>query len=185
MKIDLELVLKIVVPFGTLILGRYLEKWLTKQPKLISYLVHVSAFTLSNESRTQVFTHAIVVANVGKKASNNVRLGHNVLPDYKIHPSIRYTVEEVPGGGKEIVFPILIPNEQVTISYLYFPPLLWNQINSYTKSDEGFAKILNVLTTPQMPKWMKRTVWSLVAVGIATVAYILISGLILWFKHFG
>lgn len=84
MNINWDLVVRIVVPLGTLVLGRFLDRWLTKKPKLISYLGHVSAFTLSNESHTQVFTHAIVVRNEGREAANNVRVGHYVLPDYQL-----------------------------------------------------------------------------------------------------
>jgi hypothetical protein len=179
MKIDLELVSKIIVPFLTLIIGRYLEKWFSKKPKLISYVGHVSAFTLSNGP--QIYTHSIVVANHGKLACNNVRLGHFFLPDFQINPPIKHSVEEI-SGGKEIVFPILIPGEQVTVSYLYFPPVTWDKINSSTKCDEGFAKIINVLPTLQMPRWMKRTVWSLVAIGVATVIYLLVCLINWWVK---
>lgn len=180
MKIDLELVSKIIIPFLTLILGKYLEKWFSKRPNLVSYVGHVSAFTLSNG--TPVYTHSIVVANHGKLACNNVRLGHNILPDFQINPPIRHSVEEVK-GGKEILIPILVPSEQVTISYLYFPPLTWNHVNSYTKSDEGLAKIINVLPTLQMPRWMKRVVWSLVAVGAGTIVYLLVSLIIWWLNR--
>lgn len=53
MNINWELAIKIIVPLGTLVLGRFLDRWLTKKPKLISYLGHVSAFNLSDDNRTQ------------------------------------------------------------------------------------------------------------------------------------
>lgn len=176
MNINWELVIKIIVPLGTLVLGRFLDRWLTKKPKLISYLGHVSAFNLSDDNRTQVFTHAIVVRNTGREAANNVRIGHHVLPNYQIYPSVQHAVEQIQTGGTEIVIPKLVSGEQVTLSYLYFPPLTWDRINAYTKSDEGFAKILNVIPTPQPPRWVIRLFWFLVFVGIVTLVYLAVEG---------
>src|SRR5437867_3125648 len=145
MPFDIDLAVKIVVPLGALVLGKYLDRWLTKRPKLISYLVHTSAFTLRGDTPGTFHTHAIVVRNVGRMAANNVRIGHFVLPEhFQLFPSISHTVERNVG---EIIIPKLVPDEQITVSYLYFPPLLWSQIHAYTKSDEGFAKILTVLPT--------------------------------------
>lgn len=76
-----------------------------------------------------------------------------------------------PQGSSEIVFTVLVPNEQVTISYLYYPPLLFTGVNAYTKSDEGMAKIVNAIPTPQ-PPWP--TIWvagTLMSVGASTVLY--------------
>jgi hypothetical protein len=81
----------------------------------------------------------------------------------------------VQGGGAEIVIPKLVPSEQVSISYLYFPPLLWSQIHAYTKSDEGFAKIINVLPTPQLPKWIANLIWLLVFIGVVSLLYLSIE----------
>ena len=175
MSINWDLVLRIVVPLGTLVLGRFLDRWLAKRPKLISYLGHVSAFTLRDEKRTPVYTHAIVVRNAGRVAANNVRVGHNVLPDYQLYPSVPHTIENIETGGSELVIPKLVPGEQVTISYLYFPPLTWDKINAYTKSDEGFARILNVIPTPQPPKWLVRLIWSFMFVGVVAIFYVLIE----------
>ena len=175
MNVNWDLVIKIAVPLGTLVLGRFLDRWLTKKPKLISYLGHVSAFTLSDERRTQVFTHAIVIRNTGREAANNVRVGHHVLPNYQLSPSVHHTVEQIQTGGTEIVIPKLVPGEQVTVSYLYFPPLTWDRINSYTKSDEGFARILNVIPTPQPPRWIVRLLWFLIFVGVVTLIYLAIE----------
>jgi hypothetical protein len=173
--VNWDLVIKIVVPAGTLVLGRFLDRWLTKKPRLISYLGHVSSFTLRNQSQTLVFTHAIVVRNAGREAANNVRIGHSVLPDYQLSPSVYHTVEQIQTGGTEVVIPKLVPGEQVTVSYLYFPPLTWNQINTYTKSDEGLARILTVIPTPQPQKWIVRLFLFLVFVGIVAVIYLVIE----------
>lgn len=175
MNIDWDLVVKISVPLGTLFLGKYLDRWLAKRPKLISYLGHASSFTIRGNAPGNIHTHAIVVRNAGRAAANNVRIGHHTLPDhYQLQPPIAHTVERDPSGAAEIVIPKLVPGEQVTVSYLYFPPLLWSQINSYTKSDEGFAKTLNVLPTPQLAKWLLFAIWTLLFLGGLVVLYFLV-----------
>jgi hypothetical protein len=176
MPLDPDIAVKITVPLTTLVLGKYLDRWLTKRPRLISYLGHASAFTLRSQTSTIIHTHAIVVRNAGRVAATNVRIGHNVLPDnFQLYPAVPHTVEHAVGGIAEIVIPRLVPEEQITISYLYAPPLLWNQIHAYAKSDEGFAKILNVLPTPQAPKWIIRSIWALVFVGVVSLLYLVVE----------
>ena len=179
MPFDVDLAVKIVVPLGALVLGKYLDRWFTKRPRLISYLGHTSAFALANPPGGTIHTHAIVVRNAGKVAANNVRVGHNVLPNtFNLYPAVPHTVQRPPGGIAEIVLPKLVPGEQITISYLYAPPLVWSQIHAYTKSDEAFAKILTVLPTPQLSKWKIRGIWTLIFIGVASLIY-LITELIL------
>jgi hypothetical protein len=176
MSINWDILIKIAVPLGTLMLGRFLDRWFEKRPKLISYIGHVSMFSLNDEKRTQVYTHAIVISNTGRKTANNVRVGHNVLPtNYLLTPNVPHVKEEVPTGSKEIVIPKLVPGEQITISYLYFPPLTWGQINTYTKSDEGFAKILKVIPTPQPTKWVTRLRLILEFVGVIAIVYSIVE----------
>jgi hypothetical protein len=120
MPLDLDLVVKISVPLGALVLGKYLDQWFAKRPKLISYLGHASAFTLRGDNPSTVHAHAIVVRNAGRVAANNVRIGHYVLPDhFQLSPSISHNVERNDGGIAGIIIPKLVPGEQVTISYLY------------------------------------------------------------------
>lgn len=131
MKINWGIVIKIVVPLGTLLIGKYIDSWLSKKSKIISYLGHTSAFNLRGEKPLTVHTHSIVVRNIGRATANQVRVGHYVLPDnFRIYPNVSHSIERIEGGGAEIVIPKLVPGEQVTVSYLYFPPLIWNQINS-------------------------------------------------------
>lgn len=180
MNVNWDMVIRIVVPLGTLVLGKYLDRWFSKRPRLIVYLGHTSAFNVRSQPPVNVHTHAIVVRNVGRETANEVRIGHNVLPEnYQLYPAVPHTVERTEGGIAEIVIPRLVPDEQVTVSYLYFPPLLWSQIHVYTKSNEGYAKALNVLPTPQLAKWLVLLIWSLVFVGTVSIIY-LIVGLIKW-----
>lgn len=124
----------------------------------------------------QVHVHSIVVRNTGKKTAFNVRLGHNVrVHNYVLEPQVQHEKKESPAGPWEIVLPALVPNEQVLVSYLYFPPLTWPQINAYTKSDEGSARFLNVLPTPQPSRWTVRVFLAFFYFGVAATAYALIA----------
>ena len=176
MNINWDIVIKIAVPLGTLILGKYLDRWLYRRPKLISYLGHTSAFNVQSEPPINIHTHAIVLKNAGRATANQVRVGHHILPDnFLVYPQVPHSVERSQGTAAEIVIPRLVPGEQITISYLYFPPLIWNQINSYTKSDVGYAKILNVLPTPQRSKWASAILWTLIFIGTVSVIYAVIE----------
>lgn len=176
MNIDWDIIIKIAVPLGTLVLGKYLDQWLAKKSKLIIYLGHASSFTLRFEKPSIVHTHAIVLRNAGRQTANNVRIGHHVLPDnYQLYPVVAHTVERNSDGVAEILIPKMVPGEQITISYLYFPPLLWSQIHSYTKSDEGFAKALNVLPTPQLPKWVLNILRVILFIGVVSILYVIIE----------
>lgn len=124
----------------------------------------------------QVNVHSIVVRNTGKKTAFNVRLGHNVrVHNYVLEPQVQHEKKESPAGPWEIVLPALVPGEQVLVSYLYFPPITWHQINSYTKSDEGSARFLNILPTPQPPRWLMRVSLIFFYIGIVATAYSLIA----------
>jgi hypothetical protein len=151
----------------TVIVTRALER----RPRLVSYLVHANAVPIkvSEDNSLQARTHSIVVRNDGRKSAKNVRLGHACLPNFSVYPFVQYSVEPLPSGGAEIVFPSLVPGEQITVAYLYFPPLLVDGVNTQTKSDEGFAKILRVLPSPQPTLWAKWGVYFLMYLGAATL----------------
>lgn len=168
----IEQIFKIISPLITLIFGAILKYYTEEKSKLISFLGHVSVFTLQDEQKTQVFAHSVIVRNAGRKAAHNVRLVHNVLPsNINIYPPVQYFIEHNPEGSGEIVIPALVPKEQVTISYLYFPPLTWDKINILTKSDEGLAKIINVIPVPQLSKWLTFLIWFLMFIGASFLLY--------------
>src|SRR2546425_8413216 len=77
--LDTQRLLQIAGAIGLLIVGKYLDRWFTRKPKLISYIGHVSAFTLRTDPPKAVYTHAIVVINVGRLHATNVRIGRAVL----------------------------------------------------------------------------------------------------------
>ena len=122
----------------------------------------------------------MVIRNAGRRPAHNLRIGHTVLPEFQIYPKVQYEIVDLPDGGKEIVLPILVSKEQITISYLYFPPLTWNQINTYFKADEGFAKTVTMILTPMISKWAKAILFVILIVGLITIIYLFVL-LIKWF----
>lgn len=97
--------------------------------------------------------------------SGRVRSGLSVVP--------------LADGGADIVLPTLVPGEQLTISYLYFPPVLWQHVNSSVKSDEGMATSITVLPTIQHARWVQNLARALLLVGFAATLYLLIA-LVRW-----
>ncbi len=185
MKVDINWVVlaTIIGPLLAAVAAVSLYRWLERRPKLISWLGHASAVRMPppqpQAEPYDIYTHTVVVRNAGRRSANNVRLGHYHLPNFSVFPAVAHRVEDVRGGGSEIVFPTLVPNEQVTITYLYFPPVTYNQINSYTKSDEGMARIITVLPTPMQPMWLLRTAAAVLLLGVVAALYLLVL-LALW-----
>jgi hypothetical protein len=188
MKIDWNLFALFAGPFLAALVGAAISRWWEKRPRLVSYLAHSSAVLVEPPEgpQFQVNTHSIVVRNAGKKAALNVRLTHFVLPNYSVYPLVNYDVRDLPSGGREIVFPVLIPGEEVTVTYLYYPPVFWNNVNSQTRSDEGFAKILSILPAPQPSAVVRRSLLALVFLGSATSLYAIFEvAMYLWRRWSG
>jgi hypothetical protein len=76
-------------------------------------------------------------------------------------------------GRKKILFAALPAQFQVTISYLYFPPIVFGQINAPIYCDEGSARQINVLPQPQRPRWVLAILWGLIVIGVIAVVYAL------------
>src|SRR6267142_3345737 len=170
------LLVSIVIPIMTLLIGALLNRFLERKAKLITYLGHASVFEVHPTPGTTqyIHTHSIVVSNAGGKAANNVRISHRQLPDYYIHPAVPHRVEDIPQGGKDIVIPVMVPGQQITVSYLYAPPVTWNLINEGTRSDEGFAHVHNVIQTRQFSQKTNYFFAYLMIAGCIATLYLLI-----------
>jgi hypothetical protein len=185
MHVDWTLFARYAAPILGVIVGIVLNRYFEKRPRLVSYMPHSSAvgITPPGGQLTYVYSHSMVVRNAGRKAANNVRLGHNVLPNFSVYPNVPHVVSPLPAGGSEIVFPMLVAGEQVTVTYLYVPPLTWSGVHTYIKSDEGFAQVLIVLPTPQPPPWLRRILWTLIVLGAITVLYAIGEGVVFLVLH--
>lgn len=179
MSIDWNVVATFASPVIALFVGIWVNRRFESRPILISYFGHVSAFrhTPPGGQPLQVHTHSVVLRNAGRKGATNVRLHHVILPDFNIWPAVVYNIEALPDGSKDIVIPTLVPGEEITVSYLYFPPVIAGQVNAGVKCDQGFANQINVLLQRQFPRWFNRTVIALFLVGIVTVCYLVYVGI--------
>jgi hypothetical protein len=169
---DLDTVAKLLSPFLTAVIGFLVKKYLEARPKLITYMVHASEIPLNDDKGTMVNTHSIVVRNAGKRTAHNVRIGHNYLPKgFQLYPRLTHEIITGDNGAAEILIPTLVPDEQVNISYLYFPPDTWHKVHSYCKSDEMSAKYINIVPSHQLSRLQTTIIWLLLFVGASTVVY--------------
>lgn len=169
---DINTVAKLSAPIFTALVSLIVKKYLEERPRLIIYLIHASAIPLHDDQGSMVNTHSIVVRNSGKKTAKNVRIGHQNLPDsYQIFPPLTHEVIRGDDNTAEILIPTIVPDEQVNVSYLYFPPMTWNQINSYCKSDEMSAKGINVVINEQANKFYVFVLWLILFIGGSTIVY--------------
>jgi hypothetical protein len=176
MQIDWNIVSRIAAPLIALAAGIIINRLLEDRPRLVTFYGHTSSHIIQGQTPTQVHTHSVIVRNAGRKPAHNVRLGHNMLENFAV-PQRGVRSKCSPRGGAELQFRVLIPKEQVTISYLYLPPVLYSQINTYVKCDEGYARLLEMLPTPRPPRWLIRLNYSLIGLGILTLLYLLWRGL--------
>ncbi len=171
-NLDPDVIAKILAPVFSLFVGAVIKYYSEARSKVIFFIGHVAAFKLADEAKTSVFTHSVVITNVGRKSAQNVRVSHNLFPqNIAISPSIRYLYEHNENETTDILIPNLVPKEQVTISYLYFPPTVWNQVISTIKSDDGFAQSIQIIPKPQSNKSLEILRIVLTIVGISYLAY--------------
>src|SRR5712692_7573779 len=172
--INWGVVATIAAPIIALFVGVWVNRRFESRPVLISYFGHVSAFRVIPPNGAPVFvnTHSVVLRNAGRRSATNVRVRHNVLPDFNIWPALQQHVEDLPGGGREIIIPTLVPGEEVTISYLYFAPVTFAQINAGIRSDQGFAHPIPVLLQRQYPKWFNFIAAALMLLGLISGVYV-------------
>lgn len=182
MPTDWDLVSRLGVPIFTAGLGALINHILERRAKLIVYYGHVSAFKVRNgdEPPIDVHTHSVVIKNTGRKTSMNIRLSHEHFPEnVYVYPQIQYRIESLNDGHKELVIPTLVPHEQVTVSYLYYPPFTYNRINNVVRSDEGIAKYVPTTLSRQYSPWVVRFALVLMGAGGIALLYALIE-FVLW-----
>ena len=166
---DWGLVFNVVYGVAIIFIGCHITDFHNSRKKLISHYGHVGVFKL--KSGQNVYTHSVIVSNIGYRPIENVKLGHTVLPEnIDIYPQIEYIISN---NGKEILIPKLVGKEQVTISYLYFPPVTYKDINSYIKSDSGFAKEIDTVLLPKVSKWKIYIIYFLIMMGTASIIYLI------------
>ena len=176
MPIDWGAVGNVAGPVVALMAGALANRWADSREVLGCYLGHVSTFKFARDDgrKGDVFAHSLVLRNLGRRSVSNVRINHPLLPDFDIKPSIEYRVEDLPDGSRDIVIPTLVARETITVSYLYFPPVTWQQVTGLVKHDKGFAKPIPVLLQRQFGRKMQAFVGLLLLSGAIAIGYILV-----------
>lgn len=174
--IDWVLVGTIAAPIIALFVGAAFERWRESRPVLTTFFGHVAAFTITppgGGAPVGVHTHAVVIRNSSRKVVTNVRLHHGgPVPHVRIWPDIDHHRQVLPGGTEDIVIPAMPPGRELIVSYLYFPPLLFNQINAGIDCDQGPAHAIPVLLLRQLPPWIRRVNLATQILGIVTLLYV-------------
>lgn len=150
MAIDGALLWGIIEKVAIAIAGYATAYLLEKRTKLVVYFGHVAAFRVTppQQHPMAVHTHSLVLRNGGRSPATGVRIPHRVslAPGENVHfavePNIPYSTTPLPGGGTEIKIDVLVPKQQVTVSYLYFPPLLFSQIHDQITCDQMIARVI-------------------------------------------
>ena len=171
--VDWQFFATVAAPILALFVGVWVNRRFESRPVLLFHWGHVSSFNYQKGDGTTgvVNTHSVIIRNAGRRVATNVRLSHVHLPDFNMWPRVQYRLERVPNSGDDIVIPAVIPNEQVSISYLYFPPLTYANVNAGVKCDEGFATPIPVLLQRQYPSWFNYSAAALVIAGMSVLIY--------------
>ncbi len=155
--------------------GALITKRVKGTVKLITHWGHVSSFTVraQNQPPFIINTHDIVIRNAGNKAARNVRVTHSTLPEqFNVFPAVPYSVEDLPGGSKDIVFPTLVPKQQIVIAYMYNSPLTAVQIHVGIRSDDGFATPVAMELSEKTSRWEWAVGYLLGFLGLAALIYL-------------
>jgi hypothetical protein len=176
---DWNLAREIAEPILLVFLTIWVTRLFEQRPRLIAFYGHVAAFRAVPPNGQPIFvnTHSVVLRNTGRQSATNVRLSHHHLPDFVILPAVQHTTEDVPNSGRDILIPTLVPGQQIIISYLYFEPTNFTNINAGIRCDEGLARQIPVILQRQYPRWAIRAVTLFNVIGIVTVIYFLVEAI--------
>ena len=174
----------------TFLIGVGLTRLFESRSRLITHYGHIAAgkVRINAESpQVDIYTHSIMIRNIGRKPALNLKVGHriqNISNMVAVYPPVEYKICPINGSGEEIRFERLLPNQLITITYVYSPPLDYRQINTYVESDEGMAKLVPVLLNRQWPKWLSNVALIPLFVGSIGILYFLYIVMIYLYAHY-
>jgi len=145
-----------------------------QRPRLIAYYGHVAAHAVdqSNGPQARFHTHSVIIKNTGWAAAHHVRATHGgLVSNVFVYPDVPHRKDALPNGTEDLVFDVLVPGQQIEISYVYGPHVTFNQITQQIRSDEGMAKFMPAQITPQLQGWRRNLVICLFFLGCITTLY--------------
>lgn len=164
-------VLRLVVPAGV---GALLAFFFQRRPRLQVFYGHVALFRADVQpAPLQLHTHAVIIKNAGNAAAHNLRVLHAIpMPNIDVHPPTNFVRNALPGGAEEIVFEVLTPKMELKLSYLYYPPILWRDINLGVRSDEAIARFVPMRLSRQFSQPVNLAIVAVFLVGIVSILYL-------------
>jgi hypothetical protein len=173
-----SLIQRVAGPFVCGVILALILRTIKRRARLIVFYGHVGHFRIQPTPSVSVpfglHTHSVVIKNGGRLQAHNIRVPHalsfglNAINAF-VDQGINYTESVLPGGGDEILFPVMPVGQQVTIHHLYYPPLTWHQINLPINCDEGLARVVTVLPTVQLKRWQLWSSRALIVIGAISV----------------
>lgn len=181
--LDANAVATVIAALATAVLAGAFQLYAQSHPRIIYYFVHSSAVTLPAHAipavpavngapavvqvpQLALHTHVMVISNIGGKSATNVRLGHSQHVAFAMYPPLYLSFQ-----GNEICIPTLVPKEQITITYVYEPPLLATGVHTYQKCDQCLVQYANMEPAQVAGVWTRRIRYFLFGVGSVTTMY--------------
>ncbi len=166
--------LKIVSLLGTFIAWLRVNR---RRARLEAFFTHGAAHPIVG-SQGYIHTHSLVVRNAGSQSATGVRISHAFMPpntDIQMFPDRPSTSTQFGQGGSEIQLDRLRPKEQVTLSYLYPGPTLFNQFGTQVKFDDGLGRFFEIQQVRVFPPWVRGVVLFLVTAGFCFSLYMVLK----------
>ena len=175
MKVDWPTLGHAVWSVVLLLVGAAVTRLLERKPKLTYYASHWSAYPRPGLPPVTIHTHGIVLKNVGRQTATDVRVRHELRTEtFYVTPRVQHTDPDLPGGGFEIVFPRLVPQEEVAISYMHNAP--FNNFRGQITHAAGLAAEVPAMSRVEHSRWVVRTILFLALGGSIAIVF---TGLIL------
>jgi len=154
---DYMSVVTAVAPIATVVVGYFGKRALDLKPRVVAFMASANSVVMGKglETETTINSHVLIIRNDGGLAARNVRITHDHFPpNISVYPGVEYVPFENPQGFTELQFPLLAPGQQISVSYMYFPPLIWPQINCDVYSETGRAERVALLPRPRPARWI-------------------------------
>jgi len=171
---DYMSVVTVIAPVVAAVVGYFAKRALDRAPRVVAFMAASNSVTLGKGKPNEVtiHSHVLVIRNDGALAARDVRITHDFFPpDISVYPGVEHTLVVNPQGLTELQVPLLAPGQQLAISYMYFPPLTWAQINCDVYSETGRAERVALLPRPKPATWILVTRYFLMFAGAWAVVY--------------
>jgi hypothetical protein len=165
-------VTKIAVTSVASLAGGYALKFVQPRSKVVWWSPHAFWFNLNPQTNTGVYTHALTIQNVGRKAVSDIEIAHRSKPElFKLNPSLDFVERTTPDGQHIICIASIARKEWFSIEFLsanQIPELL------YIRTKDGHCQRIQIQPQRIFPRWYLGLLQILILVGFGFSLYWLI-----------